>query len=73
MTHDEARLTRLLTQLPAAVPDPARTARVQARCHRDLVRRVRQPAPRRVSPLESVLVAGFCLVYLLVVMQQALH
>jgi hypothetical protein len=62
MTHDEAQLTRLLAQLPAANPDPARAARVQARCHRALVRQSRQPAPRRVSPLESVLVAGFCLI-----------
>ncbi len=38
-----------------------------------LVRRVPQPAPCRVSPLESVLVAGFCLAYLFVVIQQALH
>jgi hypothetical protein len=73
MTHDDTQLARLLAQLPAAVPDAARAARVKTRCHRVLARRVRPPAPRPVSPLEPVLVGGFCLFYLLVVIQQALH
>jgi len=48
----------LIDQLPMLTPDPARAARVIAKCHRHISRH----SKRRVS--EPALLAGFCALYL---------
>jgi len=69
---DHGPLRHLLSQLSDAVPDPVRSARVQARCRTVLARKTAQALPhgRRV---ESLCVAGFCLAYLITVIQYALQ
>ena len=76
MTHDEEPLTRLLQRLPQADVDEVRAARVQARCRKALARTARPlaPSPRRPARrLESICVGGFCLAYLISVIQYAMR
>lgn len=48
----------MIDQLPALVPDPARAARVIAKCHARMA-----PRPRR-RIAEPALLTGFCVIYL---------
>jgi hypothetical protein len=80
MTFDDGRdpILRQLAQLPVATPDAARSKRVQARCAAALTRRHAQPArivpTSRVRPvLALTLVGGVCVVYLTVVIGDALR
>ena len=54
---DQCAIDPLLRDLPCADPGAACSARVRARCHRAMNRRVVK------RPLESVIVGGFCAVY----------
>jgi hypothetical protein len=58
-------LLRMLTDLPQTGPDPARSARVRARCHAALARsrRPRGPRPSGLRPGDALL-AGLGAVYL---------
>ena len=73
MIHDDEPLTRLLRRLPQAGPDPARAARVQARCHKVLARRAKPSVTVHPRPLESALFAALGVAYLLSVLQYALQ
>jgi hypothetical protein len=70
--NDHGPLTHLLGQLSDAAPDPVRSARVQARCRTVLARKT-APAPPPARRVESLCVAGFCVVYLITVIQYALQ
>jgi hypothetical protein len=80
MTCDEDRdpILRQLARLPVATPDAARSERVRARCAAALTRR--QAAPPRTAPVDGLrpllgltLVGGVCVVYLSVVIGDALR
>ena len=58
----------MIDQLPTLAPDPARAARVVAKCHARL-----KPPPRRKTSLEPVLLAGLSIVYLSAVALSALE
>ena len=55
--RDQSAVDELLKDLPRPTPDGARSARVRARCHEAMNRRVVK------RPLESAVVGGFCVVY----------
>lgn len=57
----------MIDQLPTLAPDPARAARVVAKCHRKMAPRPK----RRVS--EPVILAGFGVLYLVSVALTALE
>jgi hypothetical protein len=57
----------VIDQLPMLTPDPARAARVIAKCHRTMTPRPK----RRIS--EPALLAGFCALYLVSVVLTALE
>jgi hypothetical protein len=69
---------RQLGRLAPAVPDPAHSARVRARCHAGLARRRRQheasarPPAANGAPLAVALVGSLSLIYLAVVIGHAL-
>jgi hypothetical protein len=69
---------RILSRLPMATPDPARSERVRARCHIVLARRQRRAMrtgnrPRQAPrALELALVGGFCVCYVSAVILEAL-
>lgn len=68
-------LLRLLSELPAARPDPDRTARVRTRCHARLARQrlsraARPNGARRVSEAIAVALGG---VYLVETVRQVLR
>ncbi len=78
MTSDDSTgsMLRMLSRLPGAVPNAARSARARARCHAVLARRQQRRAaigalltPRAI---ESALVGGFCLCYVSAVILDAL-
>jgi hypothetical protein len=80
MTADEESdpILRQLARLPVAAPDAARSERVRARCAAALTRR--HPSPVPVAPAAGVrplawltLVGGLCVVYLAVVIGDALR
>ncbi len=61
----------MIDNLPPLTPDSSRSASTVARCHhrlaarrRQMAARERRPNPRALGP-GRVLVAGFCLAYLL--------
>jgi hypothetical protein len=69
-------LLRVLERLPRSEPNPARAARVRARCHAVLA----SQQPRRQRPKRGVgsgiwepALVGLCLVYLSDVVRQALQ
>jgi len=69
---DHGPLRHLLSQLSDAVPDPVRSARVEARCRTVLARKTAQ-APPPARRVEALCGAGFCLAYLITVIQYALQ
>jgi hypothetical protein len=80
MTFDEDRdpILRQLARLPVETPDAARSERVRARCGAALTRR--QAVPKRIAPSNGIrslvgltLVGGLCVVYLTVVIGDALR
>jgi len=73
MTPDEAPLARLLARLPQADAEPARAARVQARCRSILARSVKPAATPPRRRVESLCVVGLCVAYLISVIQYALQ
>jgi hypothetical protein len=82
MTTDDSRVDssmRELSMLTVHAPDPARAARIAARCHAVMASRRRwaspSPAPARPTwhrSLESALVGGLCVVFLFEVLARAL-
>jgi hypothetical protein len=80
MTRDDAAaLEQLLAGLPRSDSDGSRFERVRSRCH-DVLARGRQRVVRSESRavrigrvLESVMVCGFCLIYLSAVVVLALR
>lgn len=69
-------LIRKLAALPAAGPDPARAARVRARCHARLARtsrRVRRPTRQTPGRFWAPLAAGLGGLYLVEAIRQALQ
>ncbi len=66
-------LSRLLTDLPGASPDPSRSARTRARSHAALAARQRRPArSRRPRPVWEPLLAGGGGIYVVEVIRQAI-
>jgi hypothetical protein len=57
----------VIDQLPMLTPDPARAARVIAKCHREMT-----PRPKR-SISEPAVLVGVCVLYLLSVALTALE
>ena len=60
----------MIENLPLLAPDPSRRANTIARCHDRLTARrrkieARNRAPKRAFGAERLLVAGFCLAYLI--------
>jgi hypothetical protein len=68
-------LFQALRRLPPAVPDAARDARAQSRCHAALAERRRGPSyrlrGRARRRLESAIVGAFGVVYLLAIFRAA--
>jgi hypothetical protein len=73
------QLIQNLAELQALTPDPARTARVRARCHMQLARVRRHSEDERRSRetgrslFAPVLVLGACAVYVASLVSTALH
>jgi hypothetical protein len=69
-------LLRGLQRLPAPAPDDIHSTSVRARCHAALARRrraeIRRADARRSRPYDMAVVGGFTLVYLLLVIYDAL-
>lgn len=75
-SNDWNPLDQLLTDLPAHDSEPARSARVRARCHHLLAHTTapKGHAARRSNRLAvSALIGGFCFVYLSAVVLNALR
>ena len=69
---------RILSRLPMATPDAARSEQVRTRCHTVLARRQRRAiragsrGPQAPGALELALVGGFCVCYVSAVILEAL-
>jgi hypothetical protein len=82
MTTDDSRVDSSMRELSVVTvhaPDPARAARIAARCHAVMASRRRAsltPAPARAAwrrCLEPVLVGGLCVVFLFEVLARAIR
>ena len=67
------RLFRMLAELPQAVPDPARAARVKSRCHAALARSRRTRRRPQGLRATDALLASLAAAYLIETARQTLH